>query len=134
MATYEIIIRQEQEDNDNNLAGKKPKEQEETNTAKGSSTIKSALKYATIQSARQLVVSKVGAVARDNLLQRKIDLAVGIAEHAVAFAINPVFGAINLGISLISQSIDYSLKLEKQTNRTTVLAERAGYLNRSRND
>lgn len=134
MATYEIIIKSELDGDDSNLAGSKKKDSEEDNTAKASGEIKNALKYATIQSARQLVISKVGTVTRNNLLQQKIDLAMGMAQSAVAFAIDPVYGAINLGISLISQTIDANLKMEKQRNRTTVLAERAGYLNRSRND
>ena len=133
MATYEIIIKHEIDDDNDNLAGSKKKDKED-NTAKEKAEVKKALKYATIQSARQLVVSKVGVTTRNNLLQQRVDLAVSMAQHAVAFAIDPVFGAINLGISLISQTIDASIKLEKQSNRTGILAERAGYLNRSRND
>ena len=79
-------------------------------------------------------MAKVGEVTRNNLLQQKVDIGIGVAQTVAAFIVDPVFGAINLGINLISQSIDYNLKVEKQANRLSVLAERAGYINRSRND
>lgn len=134
MATYEIIIKNQggsgEEQDDSNIAGqgsgnKKP-------TAKGSKTISNALKYVSLTTVKELVISKVGAVTRNNLLQRKIDTGINIALTIGAFAVNPAFGAINLVTSVGSQLIDYGINMEKEQHRNSVLWQRAGYLNRSR--
>lgn len=131
MEQYEIVIVNETKNKDtSNLAGQGDKN--EDNIAQVDAKVGKALQYAAIQSARQLVVSKVGEVTRNNMLQRRIDTAISLAEDVVAFAVNPVFGAINLGIKVASQAIDYSVNLEKQTTRNIINLERAGYINRSR--
>lgn len=133
MEQYEIVIVNDTggDGNKSNLAGQ-GKSKNEDNLSTQNEQIGKVVKYAAIQSARQLIVSKVGATTRNNMLQRRIDVAMGIAQDAAAFAINPVFGAINLGIRAASQAIDYNLRLEKQYNANRINLERAGYLNRSR--
>lgn len=134
MASYEIIIRNEVEEDKNeateNLAGQK--KSKDKSTAKSDKTLKNALRYVALNSTRELVVSKIGSVARNNLLQRKIDVAISMAQTAIAFAINPALGAVTMATSLISQTIDYNLALEKQRNVSEVMWQRAGWINRSR--
>lgn len=134
MASYEIIIRNETEEEKNeateNLAGQ-DKDKDKA-TSKTTTTLKRALKYVALSSTRELVVSKIGAVTRNNLLQRKIDIATSMAQTAYAFAVNPVIGAVTLATSIISQTIDYNLALEKQRNVAQVMWQRAGWINRSR--
>lgn len=137
MATYEIVIKQgESGQNSDNLAGNSDEQQQQQsdNIAGTSNQLKGVLKYAITNSARTLVVSKVGETTRNNLLQRRIDTAFGLVQTAQAFAIDPVFGAINLTISVASQALDYQANASRQASRLSVMAERAGYINRSRND
>lgn len=136
MATYEIIIKQgENGEKMGSFAGENDQNQQTSdNIANGNSQLKAVLKYTAIQSARQLVVSKVGETTRNSLLQQKINSVVGLAQTAAAFAIDPVFGAINLAINVASQAIDYQANVSRQTSQLSVMAERAGYMNRSRND
>lgn len=135
MATYEIIIKnQTTEEDDNNLAGQEQNQEEkkDKNTAQPSSQIKNIMRYVALNSTRELVVSKVGELTRNNLLQRKIDAGIGIAQTAVAFAINPYLGAVTLATQVASQMIDYNVNVTKQSARLEVMGERAGYINRSR--
>lgn len=136
MATYEIIIKQGGKDGGKgNLAGENDQNQQTSdNIANGNSQLKAVLKFTAVQSARQLVVSKVGETTRNSLLQQKINSVVGLAQTAAAFAVDPVFGAINLAINVASQAIDSQASESQQTSRLSVMAERAGYMNRSRND
>lgn len=132
MEQYEIVIVNDTgDDGTSNLAGQ-GKDKNEDNIATPGQQVAKVLKYAALQSVRTLIVSKVGEVTRDNMLQRRIDLGISVAEDAIAFAIHPVFGAINLGVKIASQAIDYQNNLTKQTRRNTINLERAGYLNRSR--
>ena len=134
MATYEIIIRNEGEGEDTtikkNIAGQSQSKQKAS--AKESSQLKNALRYVALNTTRELVVSKIGAATRNNLLQRKIDTAIQLGQTALAFAVNPALGAVTVATSIISQAIDYNLAVEKQTNRTRRDWERAGWINRSR--
>ena len=136
MASYEIIIRNEVEEDKNeateNLAGQDSASIEDKAIAKAKSTTKRALRYVAINSTRELVISKVGAVTRNNLLQRKIDTVMSIAQTAIAFSVNPVLGAVTLATSAISRVIDLNLALEKQRNVSEVMWQRAGWINRSR--
>lgn len=138
MATYEIIIRQGKGKgkNEKNLAGGKDEKEDENedNVAKESDQIREVLKYTAMQSARQLVVSKVGETTRNNILQQKVNALASIATTVMAFEVDPVYGAINLTIGIASQMIDTGINISRQSNRLGVLAERAGYINRSRND
>lgn len=133
MAQYEIIIRKEtkQKGADKNLAnsGKKDDGKEEPTASK---PLKAAMAYIETNSVRELVVSKVGATTRDSLLQRKINAAISMGQTALAFMVNPALGAVVTATSLISQVIDYNLKLEKQSNRAQRDWQRAGWINRSR--
>ena len=134
MATYEIIIRNEGEGEDTtikqNIAGQSQSKQKAS--AKESPQLKNALRYVALNTTRELVVSKIGAVTRNNLLQRKIDTAIQLGQTALAFAVNPALGAVTVATSIISQAIDYNLAVEKQANRTRRDWERAGWINRSR--
>lgn len=131
MEQYEIVIVNDTGGGDkSNLAGQGGKN--EDNLATQNTKLANIMKYTAMQSARQLVVSKVGQFTRDNLLQRRIDTAVGLAENVVAFAINPVFGAINLAIRITSQALDYSIRKQKEYTSSQIMWERAGWLNRSR--
>lgn len=136
MASYEIIIRNEVEEDKNeateNLAGQDSTSIEDKAIAKAKSTTKRALRYIAINSTRELVISKVGAVTRNNLLQRKIDTVMSMAQTAIAFSVNPVLGAVTLATSAISRVIDLNLSLEKQRNVSEVMWQRAGWINRSR--
>ena len=134
MATYEIIIRNEGEGENTaiqqNIAGQSQSKQKAE--AKSSPQLKNAIRYVALNTTRELIVSKIGAATRNNLLQRKIDTAIQLGQTALAFAVNPVLGGVTVATSIISQAIDYNLALEKQNNRTRRDWERAGWINRSR--
>lgn len=136
MASYEIVIRNETsgegEGVAKNLAGQTKETKEEKSLSKINNQAKAALSYVATNTVRELVVSKVGEVTRNNLLQRKIDTAMRLGQTVLAFTINPILGVATTATSLISQTIDYNLSLEKQRNRTQINWERAGWINRSR--
>ena len=118
---------------DENLAGDKDEEKKKKdNEAEEGAQIIKAKAMFLMNTAKTLVVSKVGEYTRDSLLQRKINAAMDAAETAIAFAIDPVFGAVRMAISYGSQAIDYRANVSKQNSRLSVMGERAGYINRSR--
>lgn len=131
MEQYEIVIVNETDDNKSNLAGQ-GKNKNEDNVATPTKELGKLAKYATLQGVRTLVVSRVGELSRDNMLQRRIDFGISIAQDAMAFMIHPAIGAINLAIKAVSTAIDFAVKQQKQTVVNTINLERAGYLNRSR--
>lgn len=134
MATYEIIIRNGTKNDkvNKNLANSGEEKEKDRKEATASKSLKAAMKYVATNSVRELVVSKVGATARDSLLQRKINVAMSMGQTALAFMVNPVVGAVVTATSMMSQAIDYNLKLEKQSNRAQRDWQRAGWMNRSR--
>lgn len=130
---YEIIIRQgDGAEDKSNLAGGSKKTAEEKALAKTKNQMAGALKYAALQSTRELVVSRVGEFTRNNLLQQQIDAGINIAQTAMAFAVNPWLGAVTLATQVLSSVITYQTNVTKEAHRLGVTRERAGYMNRSR--
>lgn len=135
MAKYEIIIRTEGESKggaSKNIAGGGKEKHEPSLSDLIDDQTKRIVNYATIYTAKNLVASKVGEQTRNNILQQKIDYGMEFLETAAAFIVNPVYGAVKLGLNIASKSIDYNLAVSKEKNRLSVDAERAGYVNRSR--
>ena len=133
MAQYELIIKSEESEGKGeptNMAGMG--EDPNENISKPTTSMAKITGLIAMNLAKELVVSKVGEVTRDSLLQRKIDTATGLVTTVGAFAVDPGLGLATAGIGIASQLIDYSVNMEKEMNRLAINRERAGYINRSR--
>jgi len=131
---YELIVKvskTEGDKSDENLAGD-GKDTKKKNQASENGKINKALTAVALNAARSLVVSKVGEFTRDNVLQRKIDAVMDMADTAIMFAINPVLGAANLAVKVVAAGIQWNTAVSQQESRGSVMLQRAGYINRSR--
>lgn len=141
MERYEIVIKDETQKEWNNISGEgQPMpsnvagqdEQPVNYKEEKTSTMLKVVAKASINQARSLIVSRIGEFQRDTLLQQKIDDTINIVDTAMAFYVNPVYGAINLATSTASKLITRQIETEKEQNRLSVSLRRAGYINRSR--
>ena len=141
MERYEIVIKDETQKEWSNISGEgrpmpsnvagqeeAPANYKEEKT----STMLKVVAKTSINQARSLIVSRIGEIQRDTLLQQKIDDSINIVETAMAFYVNPIYGAINLGTSTISKLMTRQIETEKEQHRLNVSLRRAGYINRSR--
>lgn len=135
MATYEIIIKDETKGNvsNTNISNEdNATKTKETNESQESSINAKAIGQVALNTAKTLVISKVGDFTRDNLLQQKINFGISSVMTINSFLINPVYGSINLATQMASSLLDYSIDLQKETNLLRIQSARAGYINRSR--
>lgn len=144
MERYEIIIQDRRSKKPTNVAGEddrrnktnvsgEDEEDKEKNDQKESNkaTLKLITKTA-ISEARSLIVSRVGELTRDSLLQQKIDDTLNIVDTAMAFAIHPAYGLVNMATKQASRMIQYTIENQKEYQRLTISLQRASYINRSR--
>lgn len=132
MAQYEILIKTDISDKENrNLAIEKEQEAEK-DLAKEGANISNALKYAVTTMAKSTVMSVVPELVRDARVSQAINFGMTLAQSAIAFAVNPAFGAASLAISVGGDLLSYTLASRRERIANTVDLQRAGYLNRSR--
>lgn len=142
MERYEIIIRgnastkkktnvagEDKKDKDTNVAGDQDTQKEKNQTK--DATAKVIAKTA-LNEAKTLIIPRIGAYARDSLLQERIDDTISLIDTAFAFAINPVYGAINIATKQVSSLLTFALNNQKEQVRINVAMRRASYINRSR--
>lgn len=133
MAQYELIIKNETTngtDEPTNMAGMG--EQESKDISKPTPSMAKVTGLIASNLAKDLIISKVGEVTRDSLLQRQINAVGGLVTTGMAFAVDPVLGIATASIGIASNLIDYSINMNKEINRLGINRERAGYINRSR--
>lgn len=141
MERYEIIITEKDKKAKNNVAGedgRKPEsnvageEEKEADLKKERNAAAKLVIKTAVSEARSLLVPHIGEIARDSLLQQRVDATLGLVDTAINFAIHPVYGAINLATNVASRAIRYTIENEKEQNRMAVMMQRASYVNRSR--
>lgn len=135
MATYEIIIKDETKGQNrfvNISSDEESAKNKETNESKESSVTAKAVSQVLLNTAKTLVISKIGDYTRDNLLQQKINMGMSSIMTINSFLISPIYGTINLATQMTSNFMDYAINLQKEANMLRIQSARAGYINRSR--
>lgn len=82
--------------------------------------------------ALSMVTSRVGVMTRSNVKQQQVNTAMKMVGYGVAIATNPVLGILAIGIDTANSIIDYNEKARVESNRLSILRERAGNSNGSR--
>lgn len=77
-------------------------------------------------------ISNIGEWTGNSNLQKQINGATKIVGYGTAIAVNPVMGSVGLAMDLITQEIDYYMKMSKEQDTLGILNRRAGNVNRSR--
>lgn len=135
MATYEIIIKDETKGQNrfvNISSDEESAKNKETNESKESSVTAKAVSQVLLNTAKTLVISKIGDYTRDNLLQQKINMGMSSIMTINSFLISPIYGTINLATQMTSNFMDYAINLQKEANMLRIQSAKAGYINRSR--
>lgn len=135
MATYEIIIKDETKGQNrfvNISSDEESAKNKETNESKESSVTAKAVSQVLLNTAKTLVISKIGDYTRDNLLQQKINMGMSSIMTINSFLISPIYGTINLATQMTSNFMDYAINLQKEANMIRIQSAKAGYINRSR--
>ena len=120
----------EDEKKKSNVAGED--KQEEKNEKKGGIATAKIIAKQTLSEVRTLIVPHIAEYTRDSLLQKKVDSAFDILDTAIAFYVNPVYGAINMANKGISTMTQYFMDMSKESNRLSVALRRSSNINRSR--
>lgn len=108
-----------------------PTEQKEPKGKSDGFATKTLAKYL-INTGINMAVSRVGVITGDSVLQGKVNAGMKAIQYATAFAINPVLGAINIGVDMANQMIDTKINKDIESYSMEVIHKRAGNSNRSR--
>lgn len=106
-----------------NDAGEKTKGSMTTGKAVGMYLAKQSFSYAT---------SHIGEWTQDSWLQNKVNSASKLVGYGIAIATNPIMGSLTLATDLITQTIDYHVKANREARTLSITNKRAGNINRSR--
>ncbi|MCL2355472.1 MAG: hypothetical protein FWC68_06435 [Oscillospiraceae bacterium] len=101
--------------------------------SQGSKTTAAIVGIQLYKTAVSYASSRVGMWTGSSEMQRQVDMAGRLIGHATAFAVNPILGAVSLGLDVGTSALDnwHGRRMEAITMQ--VLNERAGVqINRSR--
>ena len=141
MEKYEIIIKKDKTKKKTNVSGEDEKEKksavagedQEAGKDKDYSEVSAKIIAKTaLNEVKGLIVPRIGEWTRNSLFEAKINDAMSLIDTAASFAVNPVYGAINLSTKMIGNVLTQVINNEKAQNKMNVSMRRASYINRSR--